>query len=109
MARGRRTLRKMPAGADFKGDSFEAVDSTETSHVDGERCGILVRVPRALRDEMKILAIRHGTTVQNMMLKAIVDLVEASEMTSSRRSDWPRIRLGKTGRQDGPTITRKSS
>jgi hypothetical protein len=38
-----------------------------------ERCGILVRVTPELRRELKIVAAARDTTVQALLLKAIVD------------------------------------
>lgn len=85
MAKRRRTLSEALAErADFEGDSFQTI-RPEVTYVGQERCCILVRVPRDLRDQVKILAIRQGTTVQDLMLQAIVNLIEAPTTSSFKR------------------------
>jgi hypothetical protein len=43
---------------------------------EAERCGILVRVTPELRRELKIVAAARDTTVQALLLKAIVAVLE---------------------------------
>jgi len=46
------------------------------SDADAERCGILVRVNPQLRRQLKFAAIERNTTVQALLLKAIVAVLE---------------------------------
>jgi hypothetical protein len=46
------------------------------SDAEAERCGILVRVTPELRRELKIVAAARDTTVQALLLKAIVAVLE---------------------------------
>jgi hypothetical protein len=50
--------------------------SATPSDAEAERCGILVRVTPGLRRELKFAAIERNTTVQALLLKAIVAVLE---------------------------------
>jgi hypothetical protein len=50
--------------------------SAAPSDAEAERCGILVRVTPELRRELKMVAAARDTTVQALLLKAIVAVLE---------------------------------
>lgn len=50
--------------------------SAAPSDAEAERCGILVRVSPELRRELKMVAAARDTTVQALLLKAIVAVLE---------------------------------
>ncbi len=47
-----------------------------STDAEGERCGILVRVTPELRRQLKFAAIERDTTVQALLLEAIVAVLE---------------------------------
>lgn len=55
-------------------EGFET--SAAPSDAEAERCGILVRVSPELRRELKMVAAARDTTVQALLLKAIVAVLE---------------------------------
>jgi hypothetical protein len=70
----RRTLSDaMAASANAPLDHTFGFEAGEAhSDADAGRCGILVRVSPQLRRKLKLTAIARDTTVQNLMLEAIV-------------------------------------
>jgi hypothetical protein len=53
-----------------------------TSAVEGQsddRCGILVRVSKEMRRDLKLAAIDRGTTVQDLMLEAITVVLASAQ------------------------------
>ena len=79
----RRTLRDaLKSTAAMPGDSFEAIGSS--TRLDDARCGILVRVTPELRDELKLAAVARRTTVQALLLAAIVDVLKKPDRVHSQ-------------------------
>jgi hypothetical protein len=64
----------LAASADHRSD--DAFGSPAEAQAEAGRCGILVRVSPELRQTLKFAAIERGTTVQDLMLKAIVVVLE---------------------------------
>ena len=61
---------------DSAADDFETGGVTGEPDVDAKRKGILVRVSPDVRRELRITAIRRGTTVQNLLLAAIANVLK---------------------------------
>jgi hypothetical protein len=54
-------------------------DGDPPSNRDEERCGILVRVTPDLRQQIKLAAIHRRTSVQALLLQAVLEVLKESE------------------------------
>lgn len=61
---------------DSGADAFETGGAAGEADVDVKRKGILVRVSPDVRRELRIAAIRRGTTVQDLLLAAIANVLQ---------------------------------
>jgi hypothetical protein len=61
---------------DSTADVFETGGAVGDTDVDAKRKGILVRVSPDVRRDLRIAAIRRGTTVQGLLLAAIAQLLK---------------------------------
>ncbi|MDQ2079052.1 hypothetical protein RA307_02580 [Xanthobacteraceae bacterium Astr-EGSB] len=67
--------RKLADSLEASSNVFNTTDSLgDQLGEPDERCGVLVRVTPAVRDELKLLAIQNRTKMQALMVEAINDL-----------------------------------
>ena len=71
----RDALAETAAGASAT-DSFEADGADKQADAEAKPVGVLVRVTPAIRRELRLISVRRGTTVQSLLLAAIMKVLQ---------------------------------
>lgn len=66
-------------------DSFEHASAAEEGKAESKRAGVLVRISPDMRRQLRIIAINRNTTVQALLLSAIVQVLKEPRSTTKRR------------------------